>query len=88
MSFASRKLVVCRSSTETSVVAALDTMQYLLKGKRIRRLLLRFALIHLVWFIDSHKAVTATDRIQGKVTRNAGQRDSSVAIGMYFRTSN
>lgn len=75
----------CKNSVDTSVIAALDAVQELLKGNRIRRLLLRFALIHLAWVIDAYKAAAAADRVQGTVSRSVGQRDASVAIDIYLK---
>ncbi|KAI9769849.1 MAG: hypothetical protein M1840_003843 [Geoglossum simile] len=85
MPFSAQQPLVCNNSIETSIIAALDTVQDLLKGNRIRCLLLRFAYIHLAWVIDTYKATAATDRVQGKVSRQVGQRDASVAIDMYLQ---
>jgi len=83
--FSAQQPLVCNNSIEASVIAALDTVQDSVKGNRICRLLLRFAYIHLAWVIDAYKAVAATDRVQGKVSRSVGQRDASVAIDMYLK---
>jgi hypothetical protein len=83
--FLSQQPLVCKNSIETSVTVALDTVQDILKGNRICRLLLRLAYIHLAWVIDAYRAVAATDCVQGKASRNVGQRDASVAIDMYLK---
>ena len=85
MPFAAQQPVVCKNSAETSVITALDTVQDLLNGNRICRLLSRFAYIYLAWVVDAYKAVAAADRVQGKASRNVGQRDASVAIDMYLK---
>jgi hypothetical protein len=61
-----------------SVIATLDSVQGLLKGNRIRHLLLRFEFIHLAWIIDAYKAVPAAERVQGKMSRHIWQLDASV----------
>jgi hypothetical protein len=83
--FAAQRTGVCKDNVELSIIAALDTVQDLLKGNQIRRLQLRFAFIHLAWAIDDYKTVAAADRVQGKVSRTVGQQDASVAIDMYLR---
>ena len=84
MLFAAQRPVV-KNDVEASVIDAFDTVQGLVKGNRIRRLLLRLAFIHLARVIDTYKAVAAADRVQGKASRNVGQRDASVAIDIYLR---
>jgi hypothetical protein len=78
--------LVCNNnnSIEESVIAAFDTVQNLANGKHIYRLLLRFAYIHLVRVIDIYRAAAAKDRVEGQVSREVGQRDSTVAIDMYL----
>lgn len=73
-------------SIETRVVAALDRVQDLLDGKRICRLLLRFAYLQLAWSVDAYKAVAAADRVQHKGKRKVGHRDTTVAITLYLET--
>lgn len=73
------------NNAEQSLIAALDIVQGLLKGSRIRRLLLRFACIHLARTIVDYKAVADTDRIQGNTYRTVGRRDATVAIDMYLK---
>ncbi len=52
--------LVCNdNSIEESVIAAFDTLQSLVNGKQIHRLLLRFAYIHLVRVIDIYRAAAA-----------------------------
>ncbi|KAI9777127.1 MAG: hypothetical protein M1839_009083 [Geoglossum umbratile] len=45
--FSAQQPLVCNNSIETSIIAALDTVQDLLKGNWARGLLLQFAYIHL-----------------------------------------
>ncbi|PVH68606.1 hypothetical protein DL98DRAFT_578750, partial [Cadophora sp. DSE1049] len=70
---------------EQSLIAAMDIVQGLMKGNRIRRLLLRFAYMHLARTILDCKTVAATDRIQGNTYRSVGIRDAPVAIDMYLK---
>jgi hypothetical protein len=77
-------LVCNNNSIEESVIAAFDTVQNLVNGKHIYRLLLRFAYIHLVRVIDIYRAAAAKDRVEGQVSRGVGQRDITVAIDMYL----
>ena len=51
---------------EQSLIAAMDIVQGLMKGNRVRRLLLRFAYMHLARIIRDCESVAATDRVQGK----------------------
>jgi len=53
-----------------------------MKGNRVRRLLLRFAYMHLARSIRDCKSVAATDRVQGNACRSVGIRDATVAIDM------
>jgi hypothetical protein len=86
-SIVQQPLVYNNNSIEESVIAAFDTVQNLVNGKHIHRLLLRFAYIHLVRVIDMYRAAAAKDRVEGQVgqvSRGVGQRDSTVAIDMYL----
>ena len=74
----------CNKDIETSVVAAFDRVHDLLKDRRNSGLLLRFAYIHLTWVIEAYKTVAATYRIEGKVSRNVGHGDATVAIDLYL----
>ena len=65
------------NSIEESVIAAFDTVQNLVNGKHIYRLLLRFAYIHLVRVIDIYRAAAAKDRVEGQVGRGVGQREGT-----------
>jgi hypothetical protein len=62
-SVAQQPLVCSNNSVEESVITACDTIQGLVNGKHIHRLLLRFAYIHLVRVIDGYRAAAAKDRI-------------------------
>ncbi|PVH68432.1 hypothetical protein DL98DRAFT_662179 [Cadophora sp. DSE1049] len=73
------------NNSEQSLIAAMDIVQGLMKGNRIRRLLLRFAYMHLARTILDCKTVAATDRIQGNTYRSVGIRDATVAIDMYLK---
>jgi hypothetical protein len=73
------------NNIEQSLIAALDIVQGLLKGSRIRRLLLRFACMHLARTVVDYKTVAATDRIRGSTYRRVGRRDATVAIDMYLK---
>ncbi|KAH6701277.1 hypothetical protein BKA61DRAFT_681471 [Leptodontidium sp. MPI-SDFR-AT-0119] len=84
MSFSAEPLAD-NNNFEQSLVAAMDIVQGLMKGSRIRRLLLRFAYIHLARTILDCKTVAATDRIQGNTYRSVGRRDATVAIDMYLK---
>src|SRR5271154_4352404 len=53
---AQQPLVRNNNSIKQSVIAAFDTIQGLVNGKHIHRLLLRFAYIHLVRVIDIYRA--------------------------------
>jgi hypothetical protein len=77
-------LVCNNNSIEESVIAAFDTVQNLVNGKHIYRLLLRFVYIHLVRVIDIYRAAVAKDQVEGQVSRGFGQRDITVAIDMYL----
>jgi hypothetical protein len=83
-SIVQQPLVCNNNSIEESVIAAFDTVQNLVNGKHIYRLLLRFAYIHLVRVIDIYRAAAARDRVKGQVSRGVGQRDIAVAINMYL----
>jgi hypothetical protein len=84
MSFSTEPLAD-NNNVEQSLIAALDIVQGLLKGSRIRRLLLRFACIHLARTMVDYKTVAATDRIRGSTYRSVGRRDATVAIDMYLQ---
>lgn len=88
MPFSAPQPAVYSNSIKTSVVAALDTVLDVLKGKgnRVCRLLSRFAYIQLTWLIDAYKAAAATDRVRCKVRRRVRQRDASVTIDLYLQT--
>ncbi len=85
MSFLTESLAD-NNNFKQSLIAALDIVQGLLKGSHIRRLLLRFAYIHLARTIVDYKTVAAIDRIRGSTSRSAGRRDATVAIDMYLKT--
>lgn len=65
-------------NSEQSLIAAMDIVQGLMKGNWIRRLLLRFAFMHLARTILDGKTVAATDRIQGNTYRSVGIRDATI----------
>lgn len=65
-------------------MAAFDTVQNLLDGNRICRLLLRFAYFQLTWVVDAYKAVVAKERVQNKACRPVGKGDATVAINLYL----
>lgn len=69
---------------EESVIAAFDTIQFLITGKDIYCLLLRFVFIHLVQVIDTYKAAAAKDRAEGRLIKKIGERNITVAIDMYL----
>ncbi len=73
------------SSIEEHVIAAFDMVQHLVNGQEVHRLILRFVYIHLVQVIEAYKATATKDRVEGQVSREAGQRDISVAINMYLK---
>jgi hypothetical protein len=83
-SLVQQPLVSQNNSIKESVIAAFDTIQGLVNGKEIHRLLLRFAYIHLVRVIDIYRAAAAKDRVEGQLSRGVGQRDITVAIDMYL----
>jgi hypothetical protein len=85
MSFSAEPLADNNNNVEQSLIAALDIVQGLLKGSRIRRLLLRFAYMHLARTIVDYKTVAATDRTRGSTYRSVGKRDATVAIDMYLK---
>ena len=68
---------------EQSLIAAMDIVQDLMKGNRVRRLLLRFAYMNLAKTIRHCKSVAATDRVQGNACRSVGIRDATV-IALYL----
>ena len=68
---------------EQSLIAAMDIVQGLMKGNRVRRLLLRFAYMNLAKTIRHCKSVAATDRVQGNACRSVGIRDATV-IALYL----
>jgi hypothetical protein len=77
-------LVCDNNSIKESVIAAFDTVQDLVNGKHVCRLLLRFVYIHLVQVIDIYRAAATKDRVEGQVSQGLGQRDITVAIDMYL----
>ena len=84
MSFSAEPLAD-NNNVKQSLIATLDIVQGLLKGSRIRRLLLRFACMQLARTIVDYKTVAATDRIRGSTYRSVGRRDATVAIDMYLK---
>lgn len=68
-SIVQQPLVYNNNSIEQSIIAAFDTIQGLVNGKHIHRLLLRVAYIHLVRVIDIYRAAAAKDRVEGQVSR-------------------
>ncbi|KAF4630623.1 hypothetical protein G7Y89_g7516 [Cudoniella acicularis] len=77
--------LVCKNnSIKESVIATFDTVQDLVNGKDIHRLLLRFVYIHLVRVIDIYRAAAANDRVEGQVNLGVGKRDITVAVNMYL----
>ena len=84
MSFSAKPLAD-NNNVKQSLIAALDIVQGLLKGSRIRRLLLRFAYMHLARTIVNYKTVAATDRTRGSTYRSVGKRDATIAIDMYLK---
>jgi hypothetical protein len=83
-SLAKKPRVDHHSGIEGSVIAAFDTIQVLISGKDICRLLLRFAFIHLVQVIETYKAAAAKDRVDGRLIKKVGERNITVAIDMYL----
>jgi hypothetical protein len=79
-----RQSLSCSSSVEEHVIAAFDMVQHLVNGQEIHRLLLRYAYIRLVQIIKVYKATATEDRVEGHISREAGHRDITVAIGMYL----
>ena len=84
MQYRARQPLDSGETVAASVVAAFDTVQDLLDGSRICRLLLRFAYFQLTQVIDAYKAVAATNRVQHKARRDVGHGDASVAIDLYL----
>lgn len=76
---------ICSNSLERSVITAFETVQELLSGNRVCRLLSRFASIRLSSLIDTYKAVAATDRTQSNSGRRRGCGDATVAIELYLQ---
>lgn len=84
MRYLARPRLDSGGNIETSVVTAFDTVQNLLDGNRICRVLLRFARFQLTWVIDAYKAVAADDRVQNKARRSFENGDATVAINLYL----
>jgi hypothetical protein len=68
MSFSAESLAD-NNNVEQPLIPALDIVQGLLNKSRIRRLLLRFACMHLAKTIVDYKIVAATDRIRRSTYR-------------------
>lgn len=75
MPYLARPRLDSRGNIEASVVTAFDSVQNLLDGNRICRVLLRFACFQLTRVINAYKAVAADDRVQNKARRRVGKRD-------------
>ncbi|KAK5367235.1 hypothetical protein LTS13_008088 [Exophiala xenobiotica] len=84
MPYLARPRLDSRGNIEASAVTAFDTVQNLLDGNRICRVLLRFACFQLTRVIDAYKAVVADDRVQNKARRPVGNGDATVAINLYL----
>jgi hypothetical protein len=79
-SIAQQPSVCNNNSIGESVIAAFDTIQNLVNGKHIHRLLLRFAYIHLVRVIDIYRAAAAKDRVEGQASQEVGALNRQLVL--------